>query len=85
VSDRKNATQGTEDFLGENIRDQAHRFVRMQPLAIRRDNARRFLPAVLERMQPKISELLRFRMRVNRDDAALFTKFVERQHLALGN
>jgi hypothetical protein len=38
---------------------------------------------MLERVQPEIGELLRLWMRVDGDDAAFFTKFIERQHLEI--
>jgi hypothetical protein len=34
-------------------------------------------------MQPEVSELLRFRMGIDRYHPALFTKFVEMEHLEI--
>src|SRR5262249_32686962 len=38
---------------------------------------------MLQRMQAEIGELFRLRMRVDPDHPALFTKFVDRKHLAM--
>ena len=54
--------------------------IRKAKFAHRLKDARRFLSAMLKRMQAEIGELLRLRMRVDRDHPALFSKFIERQH-----
>ena len=46
--------------------------------AVGRDNPRRFLPAMLQRMQPQVSQLLRLGMGEDRHHAALVVKFVGR-------
>ncbi len=54
-----------------------------QALAVGRNDARRFLPAMLQRVQTEVGKLLRFGMGVDCDDAALITKFVRSQQLAV--
>ena len=76
VSDSECAVQLRKHFFGEDVSDQAHRLVGAQSHAIRRDDARRLLATMLQGMQAEIGELLRFRMGVDRDHAALFAEFV---------
>src|SRR6185369_8727718 len=48
-----------------------------QSQAVRSDNPRRFLPAMLQRMQPQVSQLLSFRVSVDGNHSALVMEFVE--------
>src|SRR5271169_1605472 len=82
VADGKNTPQRTQHFVPEDIGNQSHRLMLAQPLAVGGDDARRFLSAMLERMQSKIGKLLRLGMSVNSHHAAFITKFVRSQHLA---
>ena len=68
-----------QDVFGEDVGHQTHGAMGMQRHAIRGDDARRFLPAMLQRMQPEVSELLRFRMGVDGHHAAFVTELVERK------
>src|SRR5580700_5496998 len=83
VANRQPATQRCQHFLAKNIGNQSHRLVLAQALPIRRDNARRFLPAMLQSMQPQVGQLLGLGMRVNSNYAAFIAKFVGGQHVAL--
>jgi hypothetical protein len=47
-----------------------------QALAVRGDDASRFLPAMLEGVQSKVGKLLRLGMGVDRHHAAFVAKFV---------
>ena len=83
VADSQNAAQRSQHVMAEDIRDQPHGLVLAQPLAVRGDDARRFLSTMLESMQSEISKLLGLRMGVDGDHAAFITKFVGSQHLAV--
>ena len=65
-----------QDVGGEDVGDQPHGLVQLKTLAVGRGDARRLLPAMLQRVQAEIGELGRFRMAVDGDYAALFAKFV---------
>ena len=52
----------------------------VQSHAVGGHNASRLLPPVLQPVQPQISELLRLRVRVDRDHPALFTEFIHISH-----
>ena len=51
--------------------------MRDQRLAVGRDDARRFLPAMLQRVQPEVREVGGLRMAVDAEHAALFMEAVE--------
>src|SRR5208283_2536988 len=49
---------------------------------VRGNNPRRLLPAMLQRMQAQVGELLRFGMSEDRHDPTLVMEFIRNQHLA---
>jgi hypothetical protein len=55
--------------------------MRTQGQAVRGDDARGFLPAMLQRMQPEISQFLSLRVSVDCYDAAFVVEFIE--HVSL--
>ena len=83
VADGECATQPRKHFFGEDISDQAHVLVHVQSHAVRGDDAGRFLPSMLQRMQAEVGKLLRLGVGVDCHHTALFAKFVDRKHLAL--
>ena len=66
-----------KNVLGKDVGHQSHGAVGAQSQAVGGDDARRFLSAMLQRMQPEVSQLLRLRMGVDGDHSALVMKFVE--------
>ena len=83
VPDGQRAVHLRLDFFGEAVGHQAHRPVGAQGLAVGRDDARRLLPAVLQRMEAEISKFFRLRVGIDRRHSALVMKFVGRKHSAL--
>src|SRR5262249_29623994 len=81
--DRQIAPHLRQHIFGKDVGHQPHRFVLMQTKPVRGDDARRLLPAMLQRMQAEIRKLLRLRMREDRDDSAFVVEFIEGQHLAI--
>src|SRR5262249_13189085 len=59
---------------GEVVADQPHPPLGMEALAVERDDARRLLPAMLERVQAERGDGGRVRMSEYAEDAALFTQ-----------
>ena len=76
MANSKIARQLAQYLFGKNISDQAHCFVRAQAYAVRRDNTRRLLSAVLQLVQAEIGELRRFRMVMNSDHATFVFELV---------
>ena len=83
VPDGENTAQRSQYFMAEDIGNQTHGLVLAQAFAVRGDDARRFLSAMLEGVESEIGELLRLGMGVDGDHATFFTKFVERRHLTV--
>ena len=83
VADGQRAAHFREHIFGEDVGHRAHGLVRARSQAIGSDDPRRFLPAMLQRVQPQVSQLLRLRMGEDRHHTALVMKFVGSQHLAL--
>ena len=70
-----------ELLLREGVLHEAHRAVRVELLAVARDDAGRLLPAVLERVQAEVRHVGRLGVAEDAEDAALVVKvivFVER-------
>ena len=84
VADGQSAAHLREHIFGEDVGDRAHGLVRARGQAVGGDDAGRFLAAMLQRMQAEVSQLLRLRVREDRDHAALVVKFVGSLHLAPG-
>ncbi len=83
VADGQRAAHFREHIFGEDVGDRAHGLVRVRSQAVGRDDPRRFLPAMLQRMQPQVSQFLRLRMGEDRHHAALVMKFVGRCAISL--
>ena len=66
-----------QDFLGKDVGDQSHGAMGAQGQAVGGDDARRFLPAMLQRMQPEVSQLFRLRVSVDRHHSAFVMEFIE--------
>ena len=76
MADGQRAADFREHIFGENVGDRAHGLVHARSQAVGGDNPRRLLSAMLQRMQPQVSQLLRLRMGEDRHHAALVVKFV---------
>ena len=63
-------------LLGKDIRDKAHGLFDMKMLAVAGHDARRFLSAMLQRIQAKIGEIGGFLMAVYAEDGTFVVKFV---------
>ena len=75
VAHRRHAGQALDHFAaGEVVADEAHPALGMEPLAVERDDAGGFLPAVLERVQTERGDRRRVGMPEDAEDAALFTQ-----------
>ncbi|EAU66753.1 hypothetical protein STIAU_2398 [Stigmatella aurantiaca DW4/3-1] len=70
VADGRAAQQLLQGGRGEDVRHQPHLPVEAQRVPIRRDNARRFLPAVLQRMQAQVGQVGGLGMTDDSEDAA---------------
>ena len=68
--------QLAELILGERVLHEAHRAVRVELLAVARDDAGRLLPAVLERVEPEISHVRGFGVAEDAENAALVVEMV---------
>jgi hypothetical protein len=77
VADGRRALQALDDIFLENIGDQTHLPMGNKTSAVGRNNAARFLAAMLERIEPQINHVGRLGMAVNAHDGAFFVKFVE--------
>ncbi len=78
VTDGDAARQLREVLLAERVLDEAHRAVEVELLAVARDDARRLLAAVLERVQAEVREVRRLGVAVDAEDAALVAEMVVR-------
>ena len=84
VPDGERAVELRQNILGEDVGHQSHGAMGAQSQPVGGDDARRFLSAMLQRMQPEVSQLLRLRVSVDGHHAAFVMKFVEHsQPLAL--
>ena len=67
----------TRKYCGrENFLYQAHRLVKLKRCSIARSDARRFLSAMLQRVESEIGEFRRFFAAENAEDAALVVKVI---------
>ena len=77
VPDGQRARQAGKNVFGEDIGHQAHALcAAAESSPFGADDARRLLPAMLQRVQAEVSELGRFGMAVDGHHAAFFVKFV---------
>ena len=72
VSDGQRARQAAQRVCIEDVGDQPHGFVELQTLAVGRRNPRRLLPAMLQCIQAKVSELGGLGMAVDGYHATFF-------------
>ena len=72
VADRAGAMQTIEARLIENFRDVTHVTFRKKLLAVRSDDAARFLAAMLQCVQAEIGHARRFRVSVDAEHTTLF-------------
>ena len=77
VPDGTRATQPIEASLIECLGDVTHGSFESQLGAIGSDNATRFLPTMLERVQTEVSQSSGFWMSVDSENATLFTQLVD--------
>src|SRR5690242_4226533 len=82
MSNGKGTVERGQNILGKDVGNQSHGAVSSQGQPIRGNDARRFLPPMLQRMQAEISQLLRLRMSVDGYDSAFVMEFIE-SHLAI--
>jgi hypothetical protein len=66
--------------LVERVANVTHFALESQFSTVGSDNATRFLPAMLKRVQAKVRHSRRFRMSVDSEDATLFTQFRDFDH-----
>ena len=75
MADGGDAGQSFQDLLAEDLRDETHLRVDMQPFAVAGRDAGRFLTAVLEGVKAEIGEpRYVFIRRINTEHAALFAQ-----------
>ena len=84
VADGDAARQLRELVLGEGVLHEPHRAVRVELLAVGRDDAGRLLPAVLQRVQPEVGHVGGFGVVEDAEDAALVVEVVVLQALVAG-
>ena len=68
--------QAIEPRLIETLAHMPHGALRNQLPAVGGDNATRFLPAMLQRIEAEIDEARSFRMSIDAEDAAFLAEFV---------
>src|SRR5487761_1585041 len=76
VADRHRARQARNHVRREKFLHQAHALFDAQLRAVGRGDARRFLPAMLQRVEAKIGELRSLFVAENAEDAALVVKVI---------
>ncbi len=76
MSDGQRARHFRQRFGGKDIGDQPHRLMQAKHLAVRRHNARRLLPTMLQRVQAQVGKLRRLRMAVDGHHATFFTQLI---------
>jgi hypothetical protein len=76
VPDRAFADEFALHFFGQNVGDQPLRAKLMQIFAVRRDDAARFLPAMLQSEKPELRQSRGFGVSVDPENAAFLVKFV---------
>ncbi len=76
-----NTAQTGEGVRSKDVGDKPHRFVHPQHEAVRRCNASRLLPAMLQRVQPEVGKLFRLGMVVDCHHTALVAKFIALVHV----
>src|SRR5689334_10441578 len=77
MPDGQNSGKAAETVFSEDVGNLPHGFVHMQPAAIGRDDACRFLAAMLQLVQAEIGHGGSFRMVVDCYDTTIFFKLVE--------
>src|SRR4030095_6433007 len=77
VADGPRALQPLDDVLSEYIGDQTHLPMGNKTSAVRRNNAARFLAAMLEGIKSQIDHVGRFGMAIDSPHRAFFVKLVE--------
>ena len=77
MSDGERAVERGQNILGKDVGHQSHGAMGAQGQPVRGDDARRFLSAMLQRMQPEVSQFLRLRMGVDCYDSAFVMEFIE--------
>ena len=73
VADGQRAGKARQHVRGEEVGDQPHAFVKFDPLTVGGRDARRFLAAMLQRVQAQVGELGGFRMAVDGHHATFFS------------
>ena len=76
VADGQRAGKLRQHVGGEDVGDQPHGLVQLQLLAVGRGDARRFLPAMLQRVQAEVGELGGLGMAVDGHHATFFAQFI---------
>ena len=76
VADGRGADQLVEHVAVEDVRHQPHALVDVELLAVGRDDAGRFLAAVLELVEPVVGELGGVRMAVDAEHAAVVLRIM---------
>src|SRR5216683_2104653 len=77
MADGAGTLQLGEHLAIKNVGHQAHPAMSNQALAVGRDDARRFLSAMLQCVQSEVDQIGGLGMAVHTEDAALFVKTVE--------
>ena len=76
VADGQFARQRGQHRFGEDIRHVPHLFARVDAAAVGGANAGRFLPPVLQGVQPQVGHLGGFGMAIDGDHTTFFMKFI---------
>ena len=85
VSDRHWSGQFRQHIRRENFLHQPEALVEVQFLSVGRCDARRFLPAMLQRIQSEIGEFCRFGVANDAENAAVIAKVIVFEDMNLGN
>jgi hypothetical protein len=83
VADGAGAFELGQDVAVENVSDMAHPAMRDQRLAVGRDDAGGFLPAMLQRVETQVCEVGCFGVPIHAKHPALFVEAVEIRLLAV--
>jgi len=79
VANRALTTEAIELLFVETLADMAHSALRNQSRAVRRDDAARFLAAMLQRVQSEVRQTCRIRVTKDAEYAAFFAQLVRQK------
>ena len=76
VADGVGPLQALDHVFVKCVGNQAHLAMGNQPLAVRRDDAARFLAAMLQSIETEVNHIGRLRMAIDAHHSAFFVEFI---------